>query len=53
MANRLCSAVLCVAPYLASSAAHPARSAEFRIAADRGMTIALLPYVPDMESGER
>lgn len=32
MANRLCSFVLCIAPYPAPSAAHPARSAEFSLA---------------------
>lgn len=53
MANRLCSFPVCVAHNPALIASVSARSAEFRMAGDRGMTIALLPYVPDMESGER
>ncbi len=53
MANRLCSFPVCVAHNAALIASVSARTADFDIAGDRGMTIALLPYAPDIESCKR
>lgn len=53
MANRLCSFPVCVAQNAALIASVSARTADFNIVADRGTTIALLPYGPDIESCKR